>query len=72
MATRLKAAMARCLSCDRWVGERSLSADRSSIEHAMDVRGICNGGPWHGTLREPRNACGRWVVWTALKTERVI
>lgn len=70
MGTRVKSAMAKCLSCQRWVGERSLSADRLSIGHDPDVRGICNGGPWHGTLREPRNACGRWVVWAAIKISR--
>jgi len=26
-------------------------------------RGLCTEGPWHGSLRGPRNACGQWLQW---------
>ena len=67
MGTRVKSAIPKCLSCDRWTGARRLSVDRMSIEHAENARGECNGGPWHRTQRETISACGRWIVWAALK-----
>jgi hypothetical protein len=57
----------RCVSCNRWGGARQPGADGDSVVYdaALD-RGPCQEGPWHGTLRGPRNACGHWLRWTAL------
>jgi hypothetical protein len=70
MGTRVKAAIRKCLSCDRWSGVRQLSADRRTIEHEDQAHGECIGGPWHGTQRETISACGRWIAWAALKTPK--
>ncbi|HQR02926.1 MAG: hypothetical protein JSR19_00540 [Proteobacteria bacterium] len=67
----MKTAVGKCLSCERWAGERSLSADQRVIEHAPDAVGLCIGGPWHRTLRETVSACGRWAVWPVLKTRKI-
>ena len=68
MGTPLKIAVPRCVSCNRWGGERTLSADRRRIEHPEGARGRCCEGPWHGTLRGTMNACGRWIPWLELKS----
>ena len=31
------------------------------------VAGLCVGGPWDGSPRLARSACGRWVRWQALR-----
>lgn len=57
----------RCISCNRWGGERTPGTTPGEVEYdsARD-RGPCIEGPWHGTLRGPRNACGQWVLWVKL------
>lgn len=57
----------RCCTCHRWDGPRRVGeqAGTVSFEHA-EVRGMCVEGPWHGSPRNLRNACGRWVQWLAL------
>lgn len=58
------AELRRCPSCERWGGVRRLGADRMAIElDPANNRGRCNEGPWHGSLRGPRNACGQWKPW---------
>ncbi|MCK9987826.1 MAG: hypothetical protein AzoDbin1_04298 [Azoarcus sp.] len=56
----------RCVSCKRWGGARKPGANPGEVEYEDDARGPCNEGPWHGTLRSPRNACGQWVMWAEL------
>lgn len=61
------AAWKRCPTCDRWGGERKWDAALGAVVVSDDkVRGVCQGGPWHGTLRGIRNACGRWLVWAVV------
>lgn len=58
----------RCLSCNRWGGVRQPGVVPGEIiydEH--NDRGPCIDGPWNGTLRGPRNACGQWVLWVELQ-----
>lgn len=58
----------RCISCNRWGGERRPGSGRGAVEYdEANARGLCIEGPWHGTLRGPTNACGRWIVWVELK-----
>jgi hypothetical protein len=28
--------------------------------------GICRGGPWDGSERRARSACGHWLIWPAI------
>ena len=58
------AAPRRCPSCERWGGVRRLGADGVAIQlDPANTLGRCNEGPWHGSLRGPRNACGQWKPW---------
>ena len=64
----LIAELRRCPTCNRWGGERRLGGDGISVElNPANSRGACNEGPWHGTLRGPRNACGQWLRWAAIE-----
>lgn len=57
----------KCLTCQRWSGWREPDALHDSITYdASRQLGECVEGPWHGSLRSVRNACGRWVVWEKL------
>ena len=58
----------RCLSCNRWGGERTPGSTPDTVDYDEDNdRGPCQEGPWHGSSRRgPRNACGQWVRWIAL------
>lgn len=56
----------RCLSCKRWGGARRPGAEPDTVEYEEGASGLCNEGPWHGSLRRARNACGQWVRWAAL------
>ena len=58
----------RCVSCNRWGGERRPGMDPDTVEYDEDNdRGLCQDGPWHNTSRRgPRNACGQWIKWIAL------
>ncbi|TXH85317.1 MAG: hypothetical protein E6Q80_09915 [Thauera aminoaromatica] len=41
-----------------------MGEDGSTVElHPTEQRGPCREGPWHGSLRGPRNACGQWLRW---------
>jgi hypothetical protein len=31
--------------------------------------GICQGGPWDGSERRARSACGHWQCWDALNSQ---
>lgn len=54
----------RCPTCRRWAGVRRVAEDGVSVLlDPAQPRGACTEGPWHGTLRGPRNACGQWVAW---------
>ncbi|ENO90516.1 hypothetical protein [Thauera linaloolentis] len=54
----------RCPTCNRWSGKRTLDDDGSTVRlDPANSRGACNEGPWHGSLRGPRNACGQWLRW---------
>lgn len=58
----------RCATCDRWSGPRA--PDEAPGKVAIDsdtVAGLCVGGPWDGSPRLARSACGRWVRWQALR-----
>ncbi|MCK9261369.1 MAG: hypothetical protein RBT39_13505 [Azoarcus sp.] len=62
------AELGRCPSCQRWDGTRRLSADGCGVElDSENNRGICTEGPWHGSSRGPRNACGRWLQWVEIR-----
>lgn len=63
----LAADIRRCCTCQRWAGPRWVGVKAGSVcfEHAA-VHGLCTDGPWHGSPRSLRNACGRWVQWLAL------
>ena len=58
----------RCLSCNRWGGERTPGSTPDTVDYdENNDRGPCQEGPWHGSSRRgPRNACGQWVRWIAL------
>lgn len=60
----LIAAPRRCPTCRRWGGVRACTADGSTVlPDPQRLHGLCTEGPWHGSLRGPRNACGQWVNW---------
>lgn len=62
------AELRRCPTCKRWGGKRTLAADGVAVLiDATDNRGPCREGPWHGSLRGPRNACGQWLHWIAIE-----
>lgn len=66
-ADRPLAELRRCPSCQRWGGVRRLAADGHKVElDPLHPRGPCLEGPWHGSLRGPRNACGQWLQWQAI------
>lgn len=44
-----------------------LAEDGSTVRiDPEDSRGTGNEGPWHGSLRGPRNACGQWLRWVEI------
>lgn len=60
----------RCLSCERWGGTRRPGPQPATVEYDADNdKGLCREGPWHGSLRGARNACGQWILWHALEPE---
>lgn len=58
----------KCLTCNRWSGWRQPGTvpDTVVYDDSRD-QGECVEGPWHGSQRSVRNACGRWVCWLALQ-----
>ncbi|ANQ85281.1 hypothetical protein [Azoarcus olearius] len=64
-----KGELRRCPTCNRWGGVRRLADDGHSVElDPVHPKGPCQEGPWHGSLRGPRNACGQWLQWSAIVT----
>lgn len=62
-------ALKRCASCQRWGGSRQVGGEPETVEIQHEgVVGPCQGGPWDGTERRIRNACGRWTRWLVLAT----
>lgn len=61
------AALCRCATCERWDGPRTVGGDAGSVRIGSETDGgICVGGPWDGTPRRARSACGRWLRWHKL------
>jgi len=54
----------RCASCQRWSGLRypGQTPDIVLIESETST-GLCQGGPWNGSERRARSACGHWQCW---------
>ncbi|MFN3986108.1 MAG: hypothetical protein ACK4KV_11485 [Rhodocyclaceae bacterium] len=59
----LAAEARRCPTCARWGGPRRMAEDRVTVLIPEQARGPCREGPWHGSPRGPRNACGQWQPW---------
>ena len=60
----------RCASCERWQGERRPDDTPDSVLiEAETATGLCCGGPWDGSERRARSACGRWLRWSVLETK---
>lgn len=54
----------KCLSCQRWQGWRKFEPVTQHVEYdEARPEGECKEGPWHGSLRTVKNACGRWLQW---------
>ncbi|MCP5268940.1 MAG: hypothetical protein H6943_07875 [Zoogloeaceae bacterium] len=61
------AAMKRCATCDRWSGPRTPGTPPDSVDLASESdTGRCVGGPWDGSERRVRSACGHWILWQML------
>ena len=58
----------RCPTCKRWDGprHRGPDGDETLLDDA-DATGLCTDGPWHGSRRGARNACGQWICWISLR-----
>ena len=57
----------RCAACERWGGSRALGSEPETVAIASETdTGPCQGGPWNGSERRARMACGHWLRWTAL------
>ena len=42
----------RCLSCNRWGGERAPGKEPDTVDYdENNDRGPCQEGPWHGSSR---------------------
>lgn len=60
----------RCGTCARWGGPRAPAPEAAAVRLAAEtVSGPCLGGPWDGSERRARAACGRWQAWPAVPTE---
>lgn len=60
----------RCATCQRWSGQRQPGAmpGQVIIESEL-IEGLCQGGPWDGSERRARSACGHWQCWDGLGSE---
>ena len=57
----------RCASCERWSGQRQSGSQPGHVAVASETTiGLCQGGPWDGTERRARSACGHWHLWPQL------
>ena len=60
----------RCASCERWSGVRQCNSTVDSVLiEAETAIGLCCGGPWDGSERRARSACGHWLRWHALAAQ---
>ncbi|MCB1889539.1 MAG: hypothetical protein KDH20_18160 [Rhodocyclaceae bacterium] len=65
--TQVEADSRRCCTCQRWNGPRRVGEEAGTVRFADEaVTGQCVDGPWDGSIRNLRNACGRWHQWLAL------
>ncbi|THF66570.1 hypothetical protein E6C76_06990 [Pseudothauera nasutitermitis] len=66
------AELRRCSTCRRWGGPRRADAEGNTLlpDDVPRPTGPCIEGPWHGSPRGPRNACGQWVFWLETETPR--
>lgn len=65
--TLIQADAKRCCTCHRWSGPRRVGDAAGTVTFDHDaVVGQCVDGPWHGSSRNLRNACGRWFQWLDL------
>lgn len=54
----------RCASCQRWSGLRQAGETPEFVLiEAETSTGLCQGGPWDGSERRARSACGHWRSW---------
>ncbi len=60
----------RCGSCERWSGLRQAgpTPDVVMIESETST-GLCQGGPWDGSERRARSACGHWQQLSTIPQE---
>jgi hypothetical protein len=57
----------RCASCQRWDGQRQPGEQAETVLIESETsEGLCQGGPWDGSERRARSACGHWTRWSAL------
>lgn len=56
----------RCASCQRWTGARAAGEPGMVRVVAETDTGLCHGGPWDGSERRARSACGHWACWPVL------
>ncbi|MBI2309241.1 MAG: hypothetical protein HYU78_18270 [Rhodocyclales bacterium] len=60
----------RCASCERWSGPRAPAEDGGHVRIESETStGLCVGGPWDGSERRARSACGQWRRWQILPEE---
>ena len=66
-------ALHRCASCNRWSGPRAIGALPQTVEIDSELStGLCVDGPWNGSERRARSACGQWTVWLAINASGVV
>jgi hypothetical protein len=54
----------RCASCQRWSGRRLPGHKPGTVLIESETSpGLCQGGPWDGSERRARSACGHWQCW---------
>ena len=57
----------RCGSCERWSGARQAGEQPGTVLIESETAvGLCQGGPWDGSERRARSACGHWRCWPAV------
>ncbi|MCG2577367.1 hypothetical protein LZ012_10210 [Dechloromonas sp. XY25] len=57
----------RCASCQIWSGLRQPGSTPDVVLIEVESStGICQGGPWDGSERRARSACGHWQCWSVL------
>lgn len=66
------AALRRCASCQRWSGARAPGGEPLSVSiESEQASGLCIDGPWNGSERRARSACGKWTLWLRLESGAV-